>query len=193
MIGLITNPFCPYCYGNDRTLEKEIPNLSDEDIMLMPMDLTPDVQEFDDKLYDRYHKIFDNEAIPYLHKKGLMSAKYYKQENIAPSKLVFLSYYVLRDFNKGIQFYHEVTKRFYEGDFNYGKKENLAQIVVELGVDKDEYYKMLEDKKYELLFEEYQDLVEDSMIDTVPCYVIDGEVFFSITDGIKELKKTINK
>ncbi|MEG0283257.1 MAG: hypothetical protein RR601_00510, partial [Erysipelotrichales bacterium] len=141
MIGLITNPFCPYCYGNDRTLEKEIPTLSDEDIMLMPMDLTPDVQEFDDKLYARYHKMFNDEALPYLHKKGLMNAKYYKQENIAPSKLVFLSYYVLREFNKGLDFYHEVTKRFYETDFYYGDKENLAKIVEFLGVDKEVYFK----------------------------------------------------
>ncbi|MEG0364462.1 MAG: DsbA family protein [Erysipelotrichales bacterium] len=193
MIGLITNPFCPYCYGNDRTLEKEIPTLSDEDIMLMPMDLTPDVQEFDDKLYARYHKMFNDEALPYLHKKGLMNAKYYKQENIAPSKLVFLSYYVLREFNKGLDFYHEVTKRFYETDFYYGDKENLAKIVEFLGVDKEVYFKMLEDKKFESMFEEYQDLVEDSMIDTVPCYVIDGEVYFSITKGVAELKNRLDK
>lgn len=190
MIYLVSNPFCPYCYGNDRTLEKELPNLDDNDITILPMNLTPDMQEFDDKMYETYRNMFEKEATSYLNSIGLYDAKYYKKENIVPSKNVFLTYYFLREHNLGLKFYHEVTKRFYESDFNYNDIDSLSAIVVSYGVDKEEYLEAIIDPQYETMYLENMSLVDDADIDTVPTYVIDNEVYGGIKKAIAKIKAT---
>lgn len=185
---LVTNPFCPYCYGNDRTLEKELPDLNDDDIMLLPYTMTPDLQEFDDKLYDGYRKSFENEALPYLKKIEVPLPKFYKKENISPSRLVFITYYFLRDYNLGLQFYHEITKKFYQEDFNYSNVDNLSKLVEDLGVNKKEYLKALDNPVYEQEYEDNLEQVDEFDLESVPAYIIDDELLMGVRKGVEKIK-----
>ncbi|MDL2211306.1 DsbA family protein [Erysipelotrichaceae bacterium OttesenSCG-928-M19] len=185
---LITNPFCPYCYGNDRVLERELPNLTDEDLMLLPYTLTPDVQEFDDRLYNGYLKAFNNDTLPYLETLDIPLPKYYKKENISPSKLVFITYYYLREKKLGLKFYHEVTREFFQNDLNYSDIEQLSKIVENLGIKKEDYLQALENPIYEQQYLNNLEDIDDMDIESVPSYIIDDEILVGIKKGITKIK-----
>ena len=189
MYYLVTNPACPYCYGNDRIIERELPNLNDNDIMLLPYTLTADIQEFDNKLYETYKNSFINETIPYLKTLNITLPSFYKKENISPSRLVFITYYYLREKNLGLKFYHEITKRFFQTDFNYGNIDEIAAIVSELGLNKEVYLAALNNPLYEQQYLDNLQQIDELDIESVPAYIIDNEILLGIFKGIAKIKE----
>ncbi|WP_423363646.1 DsbA family protein [Mycoplasma sp. P36-A1] len=193
MIYLAVSPFCPYCYANDRILEQEIPTLDDNDITIIPHLLTPDLVDYDEILYNSAISAYKKHALPYLEKKNLFNSKPYKYENVLTSKLVFLSYYYLREFNLGLQFYHEVTRRFWESDFNFGILENLALIVKDFGLNVDDYKIHYDDLAYQEQYDKYLQMHDDYDVDTVPTYIFEDEMIAGAGSAIKKVKEITKK
>ncbi|MDR1781874.1 MAG: hypothetical protein LBR40_02630 [Bacilli bacterium] len=183
---LITNPACPYCYANVMMMEKELKNLDDNDLYLLPYTLTPDVQEYDDKLYQTTKDNFENNVLEELSKYDIKQPKFYLKENIGSSKLVFMTYYYLREYNLGLKFYHEITKLFYLDDFNYSNINNLTNIIEKLGLNKDDYLNKI--NNYEAIYLDELNKVDDYEIESVPAYIIDNEIYYGINKPINILK-----
>ena len=176
MFYLVTNPFCPYCYINDRELEKEFLELNDLDILLLPMNLEPDLNKFNLELYHHYKISFENELLPYF-KKQNYQAKYFRYECVGSSKLVFLTYYFLREFSLGLKFYQEISRKFYETNFDYSDVANLLPIVTSYGISQKNYLDALKDERFEKIYNENLEFVEKLNFEVVPSYYIDKTIY----------------
>lgn len=193
MIYLAVSPFCPYCYANDRLLEQKVPTLDDKDIMLIPHLLTPDLVDYDEKLYESAIKSYEKNALPYLQKLGLNNTKPYKYENVHTSKNVFLSYYYLREFNLGLPFYHEVTKAFWESDFDFSDIDLLATIIAKFDLNIDDYKQHFDDLAYQEMYDQYVEMHDDYDVETVPTYIFEDEMIAGAGSAIDKVKAVTGK
>lgn len=184
---LATNPFCPYCYVNDRVFEDNLPDFDDSKLMLIPM-LLANEATFSKSEYLFYQERFEKDTLLYAKQMNQTKLKFFKLENVGPSKLVFKSYYYLRQYGLGLKFYHEVSRRFYESDFNFSEIEQLATIVKLLNGDVAAYYQAMQDEKYEDLYIDYLKMTDDYNIQVVPSYYIEGNVYSDIIKSISFLK-----
>lgn len=173
MLQLITNPLCPYCYANDRVLEKIAPNLDDHDIFIMPYEIHS--KEEDINYYKQLKKSF-SDILDDLKTFDIELPKLYKSENISSSDLIYNTYYYLREFNLGLKFYLEATKRFYQSSLNYNDLDQLGDIVEELGHSKLQYLRSIKSQAYEIMRKENLAIVKQKEIEGAPTFLFEDEI-----------------
>lgn len=173
MLTLITNPLSPYCYANDRVLEKIAPTLDDHDIFIMPYEIHPNDEEvtYYQQLKESFPDILDD-----LKSYEIDLPKLYKSENISSSDLVYNTYYYLREFNLGLKFYQEVTKRFFQSSLNYNNLDQLGDIIEELGHSKLQYLRSIKSQAYEIMRTENLMIIKEKEIEGAPTFMLEDKI-----------------
>lgn len=187
---LVTNPFWPYCYGNERILERELPNLSDNDIEIMPMLLTPDVQDFDQETYDFYKENFEKKTIPYLKTLDIDLPVFPDKEKIGKSYNLFCIYEALKKEGLGYKFYSTAARKFFMNELNLNDSNELIKIATDLGANKNLVTSAIDNYDYIKILNEKLSIVDNTYhIQSVPSYVVNNQVYPGIQIGIQKIKE----
>ncbi|APF26103.1 DsbA family protein [Clostridium botulinum] len=183
---------CPFCFLAEESLSGAIKG-KDVNIQWMPFELRPEPSPRIDPWNDPSKlNAWNNFIEPIANKLGI-DMKLPKLSPHPYTNLAFEGYHYASGHRKGDEYIKRVFKGFFQEELDIGKIEILANLSEEIGLNKEEFIKVLKNRKYKSKQEEaLKHAYEEANITAVPTMIIGDEVVQGNTSK-ENLEKIINK
>ncbi|KEJ03263.1 hypothetical protein N496_01485 [Clostridium botulinum A2B3 87] len=183
---------CPFCFLGEESLSEAIKG-KDVNIQWMPFELRPEPSPRIDPWNDPSKlNAWNNFIEPIANKLGI-DMKLPKLSPHPYTNLAFEGYHYASEHGKGDEYIKRVFKRFFQEELDIGKIEILANLSEEIGLNKEEFIKVLKNRKYKDKQEKaLKHAYEEANITAVPTMIIGDEVVQGNTSK-ESLEKIINK
>ncbi|MDU1320299.1 DsbA family oxidoreductase [Clostridium sporogenes] len=183
---------CPFCFLGEENLSEAIKG-KDVNIQWMPFELRPEPSPRIDPWNDPSKlNAWNNFIEPIANKLGI-DMKLPKLSPHPYTNLAFEGYHYASEHRKGDEYIKRVFKGFFQEELDIGKIEILANLSEEIGLNKEEFIKVLKNRKYKDKQEEsLKHAYEEANITAVPTMIIGDEVVQGNTSK-ENLEKIINK
>lgn len=183
---------CPFCFLAEESLSGAIKG-KDVNIQWMPFELRPEPSPRIDPWNDPSKlNAWNNFIEPIANKLGI-DMKLPKLSSHPYTNLAFEGYHYASGHRKGDEYIKRVFKGFFQEELDIGKIEILANLSEEIGLNKEEFIKVLKNRKYKSKQEEaLKHAYEEANITAVPTMIIGDEVVQGNTSK-ENLEKIINK
>ncbi|MBU5301055.1 DsbA family protein [Clostridium sporogenes] len=183
---------CPFCFLGEESLSEAIKG-KDVNIQWMPFELRPEPSPRIDPWNDPSKlNAWNNFIEPIANKLGI-DMKLPKLSPHPYTNLAFEGYHYAGEHGKGDEYIKRVFKGFFQEELDIGKIEILAKLSEEIGLNKEEFIKVLKNRKYKDKQEKaLKHAYEEANITAVPTMIIGDEVVQGNTSK-ESLEKIINK
>ncbi|EJE7234795.1 DsbA family protein [Clostridium botulinum] len=183
---------CPFCFLGEENLSEAIKG-KDVNIQWMPFELRPEPSPRIDPWNDPSKlNAWNNFIEPIANKLGI-DMKLPKLSPHPYTNLAFEGYHYASEHGKGDEYIKRVFKEFFQEELDIGKIEILANLSEEIGLNKEEFIKVLKNRKYKDKQEKaLKHAYEEANITAVPTMIIGDEVVQGNTSK-ENLEKIINK
>ncbi|HDK7157264.1 DsbA family protein [Clostridium sporogenes] len=183
---------CPFCFLGEENLSEAIKG-KDVNIQWMPFELRPEPSSRIDPWNDPSKlNAWNNFIEPIANKLGI-DMKLPKLSPHPYTNLAFEGYHYASEHGKGDEYIKRVFKGFFQEELDIGKIEILANLSEEIGLNKEEFIKVLKNRKHKDKQEKaLKHAYEEANITAVPTMIIGDEVVQGNTSK-ENLEKIINK
>ncbi|AVP62853.1 hypothetical protein C3B64_00700 [Clostridium botulinum] len=183
---------CPFCFLGEENLSEAIKG-KDVNIQWMPFELRPEPSPRIDPWNDPSKlNAWNNFIEPIANKLGI-DMKLPKLSPHPYTNLAFEGYHYASEHGKGDEYIKRVFKGFFQEELDIGKIEILANLSEEIGLNKEEFIKVLKNRKYKDKQEKaLKHAYEEANVTAVPTMIIGDEVVQGNTSK-ENLEKIINK
>ncbi|EPY2283651.1 DsbA family oxidoreductase [Clostridium sporogenes] len=183
---------CPFCFLGEESLSGAIKG-KDVNIQWMPFELRPEPSPRIDPWNDPSKlNAWNNSIEPIANKLGI-DMKLPKLSPHPYTNLAFEGYHYANDHGKGDEYIKRVFKGFFQEELDIGKIEILANLSEEIGLNKEEFIKVLKNREYKDKQEKaLKHAYEEANITAVPTMIIGDEVVQGNTSK-ENLEEIINK
>lgn len=183
---------CPFCFLGEETLSKAIEG-KDVNIQWMPFELRPEPSPRIDPWRETEKLNAWNNFIEPVAKNLKIDMKLPKISPHPYTNLAFEGYHYVNNMGKGEEYIRRVFKGFFQEGLDIGKIEILANLSEEIGLNKEEFIKVLKNRKYKDNQEKVlKHAYEEANITAVPTMIIGDEVVHGNTSK-ENLEEIINK